>query len=118
MARIEHCKGWRKAEAFWLYPRDSEFQYEILLKAACPRCKLQIMEWYGLLVEGEPTPLKRIHQKEQASWEIRIHTDLAFKVAPGSKDLRETRAIPIVGDYTKLLSLPVEQSYLKILARA
>lgn len=120
MASILHCGGRRRAEAFWLFPTDEDklklnALHEVVLKADCP-CGLSIMERY-LITETTVTPADRIKQKNQESWLAQINSRLNFKVEPRARELKDTRAKPIVSEFTKLLSLPTDRAYRKILER-
>lgn len=90
--------------------------HEVVLKTDCPACKLTIMERY-LITETAVMPADRIKQKEQEGWLAQINIRLNFKVEPRARELKDTRARPIVSDFTKLLSLPVDRVSRKILAR-
>lgn len=109
MAFLYHCGRYYRATRYLLHAKNKDlYQYEWLLVAECKKksCKLPLMAYQKIGHDGKlyPATPHKIPRYQQAPWETRLKTDLVAGEDPKPDD-RDTRAIPIVSDATKEMSL-------------
>lgn len=109
MAFLKHCGRNHRATRYLLYARNKElYQYEWLLIAECKNkaCQLPLMAYQKIGHDGKlyPATPRKINYCDQEEWWVRLQTDLVAGEDPKPDD-KDTRAIPIVSDATKEMSL-------------
>lgn len=117
MGKIRHCHGYRKAQTFWLYPKDRRFQYQVLhVLNTCPTCHQQVMEWEGVDFELQKSQRQRIKLNEHQAWLARINTDLAFREETVTQ-YKNMVAHAYVSDCTREMSRDTARVYEKNIRR-
>ena len=107
---IWHCGGKRRCKAYRLLPESTAGdEWHVVLLGECAKCGQEIMArhlcWVvpgGSIAVG---PQHAIRQKERDHWRERIEREVT------------TPSPAIIGDFTKLISSPVDRVFKKVLSR-
>jgi hypothetical protein len=111
LSKINHCGGDRKPKhVYLLYTQEQRYDYEMVYLAYCPRCKQDIIETCGLSIDNGKGPVSRIKRKNHEDVLARVKANFCQELTKMYSPPRETRAIPLVSEYTLRISRGVESS--------